>query len=152
MARLDLNADTSEAFITRINAIRDVSQRQWGSMPPEKLLRHLTLMFEVSLGEREAEKIFVPMPGFLLWILFFNWFTNWPKAKFKGPAAFFPDPEGDLAAEKATCIAGLRRFVETLAASPEQTGYSPLLGHIPLSKWARVHGVHMDHHLRQYGV
>lgn len=152
MAKLDLNESTAATFEERIGKIVDESQRQWGVMSPDKVLRHLTFMFELSLGEREAEKLFMPMPKAAMWYLFFEWFTNWPKGKFKAPATFFPEPGGDLEAERAACLAGLRRFVERLKSHPEQTGFSPLLGHIPLRKWARVHGVHMDHHLRQYGV
>lgn len=152
MAKLDLDASTAASFEARIGGIESESQRQWGTMSPEKLLRHLTFMFELSLGEREAEKIFIPMPRALTWLLFFEWFTNWPKGKIQAPPLFFPESEGDLEAERAACLAGLHRFVGQLNTHPEQMGFSPLLGNIALQKWARVHGVHLDHHLRQYGV
>jgi len=152
MAKLDLNQETADTFAARLARIQDPAQRQWGTMPPDTLLRHLTFMFELSLGERTAEKVFIPIPRFLTWVVFFEWFTNWPKGKFKAPPPFFPAPEGDVNAEREVCIAALHRFVDTLNVHPEQTGYSPLLGTIPLRKWSRVHGVHLDHHLRQYGV
>lgn len=152
MARIDLNSATRDSFVVRIEGIENDAQRQWGTMAPEKLLRHLTFMFEISLGEREPEKIFMPMPHIVVWYLFFEWFTNWPKGKIEAPPAFFPEPEGAVDIERAACIAGLQRFVDALETTPERTGFSPLLGHIPLRKWARVHGVHLDHHLRQYGV
>lgn len=152
MANLDLDASTAASFEARIGGIESESQRQWGTMSPEKLLRHLTFMFELSLGEREAEKVFIPMPRALIWLLFFEWFTNWPKGKIQAPPMFFPEPDGNLEAERVACIAGLHRFIEALKAHPQQKGFSPLLGNIALQKWARVHGVHLDHHLRQYGV
>jgi len=152
MAKLDLNAATAQVFEDRLTKIEDSAQRQWGTMPPEKLLRHLTFMFELSLNERQAKGVFIPMPRFLVWLLFFEWFTDWPKGKIQAPPQFFPDPEGDVAAERVACIAGLHRFIERLQSEPDQRGFSPLLGNITLHKWARVHGVHMDHHLRQYGV
>jgi hypothetical protein len=43
-------------------------------------------------------------------------------------------------------------FVDELERSPDKTGVNPGLGRIPLTKWSRVHGVHNDHHLRQFGV
>lgn len=152
MARMDLTNATRDTFIARIEGIQDLSQRQWGKMEPDQLFRHLTYMFEMSLGEQEPKKIFMPMPHLVVWYLFFEWFTNWPKGKIDAPPAFFPEPEGDLHSERAACIAGLQRFLQALEDTPERTGFSPLLGHIPLRKWARVHGVHLDHHLRQYGV
>ncbi|MBX3178803.1 MAG: DUF1569 domain-containing protein [Candidatus Hydrogenedentes bacterium] len=152
MARIDLNPETAPEFVARIGRIQDGSQRQWGTLSPERMLRHLRHMFEVSLGDRPAEKVFVPAPGFLLWYLFFEWFTNWPRGRIKAPPGLFPEPEGGLDAEREACLAALRRFVAALEERPGATGYSPLLGHIPLRKWARVHGVHLDHHLRQFGV
>ena len=152
MAKLDLNKESGAAFKARVEQIQSVDQRQWGTMSPEETLRHLLFLLELSLGEREAEKLPVPMPGFLMWVLFFNWFTNWPKGKLEAPPAFFPAAQDDLTGARRACTEAIDRFVQQLEATPEQRGFSPLLGHIPLRKWARVHGVHMDHHLRQFGV
>jgi len=153
MARLDLNRQTEGAFIARIAQIKSEAQRQWGTMGPEKLLRHLTHTFRVSLGEDAvADKIFVPLPRIVLWYLFFEWFTRWPRGKIQGPPSFFPEELGDLEGARADCIDALQRFVARLESHPQQKGFSPLLGDIPLTRWCRVHGVHLDHHLVQYGV
>ena len=152
MARLDLNQETASEFIARINKIETAEQRQWGTMEPQQLLRHLTYLFEISLGEKKAEKIFMPMPTFVIWLLFFDWFTNWPKGKLEAPDSFFPDGEESVEAARNNCTEALHRFCAQLESAPDNQGFSPLLGNIPLRKWARVHGVHMDHHLRQYGV
>tara|TARA_R110001592_G_scaffold36844_3_gene123515 strand:- start:489 stop:947 length:459 start_codon:yes stop_codon:yes gene_type:complete len=152
LAKLDLNRQTAPEFIARLEKITSPSQRKWGVMEPEKLLCHLMRLVEISLGEKEAEKIFLPMPRFVLWIIFFNWFTNWPHGKLHAPDSFFPEPEEELEVCRKNCIDALERFVSRLESHPTQQGLSPLLGSIPLTKWARVHGVHMDHHLRQYGV
>lgn len=152
MAKLNLNSESAAAFEARVAQIQSDDQRQWGKMSSEEMLRHLIFMLELSLGEQEGKKLPLPMPGFLMWVLFFNWFTNWPKAKFDAPPDFFPPSENDLEAARTTCSEAINRFVQQLESTPEQTGFSPLLGHIPLRKWARVHGVHMDHHLRQFGV
>jgi hypothetical protein len=152
MARLDLDRNTLEAFVGRINRIESADQRQWGTMEPEKLVAHLEYMFRVSLGEVDVKTMFFPAPKFILWVLFFEWFTNWPGGKFKAPENFFPSPAENLDQIKSECIEAAGRFVAQLESDPEQIGLSPLLGQITLRKWARVHGVHMDHHLRQYGV
>ena len=152
MAKLDLTEDTAQDFIARVNAIESETQRQWGAMGPEKLLCHLTYVLRASLGEETAEAISSPIPKFLFWLLFFNWFTNWPQGKIEAPESFFPAEKGDLANAKLECIAAIQRFVDRLDSEPTQTGFSPLLGNIQLTKWARVHGVHMDHHFRPFGV
>jgi hypothetical protein len=152
MEHLDLNSSTADAFVRRIEAITSPDQRRWGTLDPAPLMRHLTYVFEVSLNERPREKLFVPMPGFVAWQLFFVWFTKWPEGKIKAPESFMPEGDGELEEERAHCIAALHRFLEALSIDPDQKGYSPLLGNIPLRRWARVHGVHLNHHLRQYGV
>lgn len=152
MARLDLNRQTASTFRQRIQGIENDAQRQWGTMGPEKLIRHVTYLIEISLGEKHAEKIFVPVPSILLWYVFFAWFTQWPKGKFQAPPSFLPPEEGNLEDARAACMTAIERFVDQLELTPGQRGYSPLLGNIPLTKWARVHGIHLDHHLRQYGL
>jgi hypothetical protein len=152
MATIDLNRSSAEGFIRRLKAISTSEQRRWGALGPAALMRHLTYVFEASLGEQQAEKVFVPMPRFVLWYLFFVWFTRWPEGKIKAPESFCPDGEGALEEERARCIAALERFVGALEARPDRKGFSPLLGNIPLRRWSRVHGVHLAHHLRQYGV
>ena len=152
MAFLDLNPTTADAFIQRISAIKSPDQRRWGTLDPAALMRHLTCVFEVSLNERIPEKLFVPMPGFVAWQLFFVWFTKWPEGKIKAPKSFMPDGDGKLEEDRARSLAALHRFLEQLAADPNQKSYSPLLGNISLRRWSRVHGVHLNHHLRQYSV
>lgn len=152
MAVLDLDRSTVDAFIDRLGEIRAPEQRSWGTLDPAQLLRHLTATIEISLNERQANKVFMPVPKFAAWWLFFVWFTKWPEGKIQGPADFFPEASGDVEEERAACIAAVRRFVNQLETAPDQKGFSPLLGNIPLRRWARVHGVHFDHHLRQYGA
>jgi hypothetical protein len=152
MATIDLNRSSAEDFIRRLKAISTPEQRRWGTLDPAALMRHLTYVFEASLGEQRAEKVFVPLPRFVLWYLFFVWFTRWPEGKIKAPESFCPDGDGALEEERARCVAALGRFVDALEATPDRKGFSPLLGNIPLRRWARVHGVHLAHHLRQYGV
>jgi hypothetical protein len=152
LAKLDLDRASVDGFAARFRAIHADTPRLWGSMAPELMMQHVLYMVELSLGERKPEKLFVPIPRFITWTLFFNWFTNWPKGKIKAPPSFFPTPEGDVEKVRNELLSGLYRFVDALDAKPGQTGFTPLLGDINLQKWARVHGVHMDHHLRQFGA
>ncbi len=152
MAAIDLNRASAKDFIRRLEAINSSEQRRWGTLEPAALMRHLAYVFEASLNEQRPEKVFVPLPRFVLWYLFFVWFTQWPEGKIKVPGSFCPDGDGALEEERARCIAALGRFLEALESTPDRKGFSPLLGNIPLRRWSRVHGVHLAHHLRQYGV
>lgn len=70
----------------------------------------------------------------------------------EGTGFFTPPPKGDFASEQGELIRRMNLFVDELERSPDKTGVNPGLGRIPLTKWSRVHGVHNDHHLRQFGV
>jgi len=152
MATIDLNRTSAGDFVRRLDAINTSDQRRWGTLDPAALMRHLNYVFEASLNEQRAEKVFIPLPRFVVWYLFFVWFTRWPEGKIKAPDSFCPDGDAVLEEERTRCVAALWRFVEALESAPERKGFSPLLGNISLRRWSRVHGVHLAHHLRQYGV
>lgn len=152
MTNLELSRETAADFVRRLEAIHSQHQRRWGTLDPAPLMRHLNHVVEVSLGEHTPERVFIPIPRIALWYLFFVWFTRWPEGKIKAPDSFCPEGEGELEEERARCIATLWRFVDALEKNPERRAFSPLLGSITLRRWARVHGVHLAHHLRQYGV
>ena len=60
--------------------------------------------------------------------------------------------EGDIEEEKATLIAAMDRFVEAADKDPAAKALSPEFGWMRLDFWRKVHGIHTEHHLRQFGV
>jgi len=156
MAGLDLNADTAADFVARINQIESSEQRLWGKMEPAQMLAHLDFMFQVSLGQAPIKAIYIPIAGTLFYVLFFRVFTTWPKGAFKAPKKFFPQPahEGHdpLEQQRQACLDNLQRFVQALTQNPKARAPHPFLGQITLQRWSRIHGTHIDHHLRQFSV
>ncbi|HYG78614.1 MAG TPA: DUF1569 domain-containing protein [Planctomycetota bacterium] len=59
---------------------------------------------------------------------------------------------GEFSAEQNGLEADIRRFIELSEKEPERLGLHPMFGPQPLKKWQRMHGMHFDHHLRQFGV
>jgi hypothetical protein len=152
MATYDLDRTTLAFFHERLSRLTAATPRQWGAMEIERMLRHLTFSFEMSLGEQTVSDRAVPVVRDLLFVVFFHWFTTWPKGRFRGPAYTCPPPQGDFDVERAAVVDRMWRFVDSLEREPDKNATNPGLGAIPLTKWSRVHGVHMDHHLRQFGV
>lgn len=152
MAKCDLNRSTLNAFQDRVRAISEGTPRRWGQMDAAHAMRHLIFTFEMSLGIQRIEDTSKPIARDLIYLVFFCWFTNWPKGKIKGPAFVTPPPKGDFLAEQAELLRRMEQFVGDLEREPERVTVNPGLGAIPLTKWSRVHGVHTDHHLRQFGV
>ena len=87
----------------------------------------------------------------LFYLVFNVWFTNWPKG-LKGPPFLTPEPEGSFVEEHALLVTRMEQFVDALEREPGRIAVNPSLGAIPLRTWSRAHGVHCDHHLRQFGV
>lgn len=152
MPRLDLNRETLPEFLARADALTEQSKRHFGKLSLPDMLSHLRGALEMSLGEREAQLEPFPLPRTLAYFLFFVMFTKWPGGKIKAPDSFTPPAESDFETERAALRDKMEAFAAALEAHPEQTAVHGLFGEIPLRRWARVHGVHMNHHLRQFGV
>ena len=152
MATFDLDRTTLPQFIGRVKALRADTPREWGKMDATRMLRHLNFTADMSLGIEQIKDESKPIVRDLIYLLFFNWFTNWPKGKIKGPDFVTPPPKGDFTFEQNELIGKMTQFVDELERAPAKTSVNPGLGRIPLTKWSRVHGVHNDHHLRQFGV
>lgn len=152
MARIDLNAVTLPEFERRVNAIASTSQRRWGTMSPARMLAHLRIVCEISLEERETTDESRPWLMPIAFFLLFRLWTNWPTGRIKASPQFLDDSAQDLEAERARLIESMRRFVQRAQAEPGRVVLEPMLGRISLKKWERVHGVHSDYHLRQFGA
>ena len=72
--------------------------------------------------------------------------------EIQAPAEFDAPSVGELAAERVNLSACVGRFLAAAEATPERIGVSPLFGPMPLSYWRRIHGKHIAHHLRQFGL
>ncbi len=152
MATIELDSASLPDFEGRVNAIRSTEQRQWGTMSLAQMFAHLRIVFEISLEERETrdESRAWLMP--ILWLLLFRIWTNWPKGRIKASPQFLDDSAEDVEAERVQLIESMRRFVELSESDPGRIVLEPMLGRISLKKWQRVHGLHSDYHLRQFGL
>lgn len=154
MATVLLTRPTAGHFTARLNAVSPNSQRKWGSMTPHDLMAHLRRAIEVSLGDHPVEDKSVPVVRDFLRFMIFQAIptTMWPKGKIKAPPVFLAPPQGSFEEERRKLDAAIDRFVATAEEDPERLGPNPLLGPLPLTYWARIHGRHFDHHLRQFGA
>ncbi len=152
MATFDLNRSTLPAFRDRVRAVTAGSERKWGQMDATRMMRHLGFTLEMSLGIARVPDMSKPILRDVFYVVFFQWLTTWPKGRIKGPDFVTPPPKADFSVEQLETLRLMDRFVEEFEREPMRLSVNPGLGPIPLSKWSRVHGVHMDHHMRQFGV
>lgn len=152
VARIDLNAATLPEFTRRVKTLHPHSERQWGAMSPAQMLAHLRIVYEISLEERETVDESRPWLMPVLWVLLFRLWTNWPKGKIKASPQFLENAATDIETERYRLIACMERFVARAETDPHRIVLEPMLGHVSLEKWRRIHGVHTDYHLRQFGA
>ena len=152
MPRIDLDSTTLPAFERRVEALASSESRQWGTMSLAQMCAHLSITIEISLEEHPAKDESRPWLLPVLWLLLFRVFTNWPRNIIKASPQFLDDNAEDIEAERARLLEAMRRFVAAAESNPERVTLEPMLGRISLKKWRRVHGVHADYHLRQFGA
>ena len=152
MAKFNLDRGTLPMFIDRVVRLRADTPRLWGKMDAAHMVQHLVFMTETSLGLREVPDRSKPILRVFVWWFAFCWWTTWPRGKAKSFDFALPAPVGDFASQQAALIRLMEQFVTRLEADPARRTLSPLLGMITLKQWSRAHGVHNDHHLRQFGM
>ena len=149
---LSLTPESREDFVGRIQRIDDDTPARWGKMQPVEMLAHLRRCFEVSLGEVEVSG----QPSFLFKYIVgpiaFSGLFSWPKGKLQAPAIFLPEVDGELSQEMEKLIEALDRFLRISAEQPARKSLHPLFGPKTLKFYRRIHGLHMRHHLSQFGV
>lgn len=138
-------------FEDRIRRLAADTPRRWGTLDARSMLAHLTRSFEISLSEVQAPDQSIPVLRHLIAFLAFRLLPI-PRGRIKVPEIFTPQPEQDFEAERRRCLDGLARFMEAVEREPGRKTVNSLTGPTTLSYWRRIHGKHMEHHLRQFGV
>ena len=148
MAAIDLTPETHAAFVDRIGKLQPDTPRQWGAMTPNETIAHLDRSIAISLGEIEVKDESNFFLRSIIRPIFFSGLFEWPKGKLKVMPIFMGAPETG----KEKLIASIERFIEKADAEPNRKALHPAFGVQPISFFRRMHGLHMDHHLRQFGL
>lgn len=136
-------------IITRINALRPDSPRQWGKMTAPQAVAHLSIGLEAALGDRHVPRLFLGrlIGGFVKKIALGK---DGPIAK-NAPTApsYIVADERDLERERAKLLALVDRFA---SGGPRACTKEPhaFFGTLTPDEWAVLMYKHLDHHLRQF--
>lgn len=154
MAIHDLTTENLAFHRDRINSLKPQSQRQWGEMSVERMMRHLRRTIELTLDDPNGEVKVVAPPIIrdIVGFVFFDVMTKWPKGFLKASPEFVQESAGPFGEEKEKLLAACDDFAKRCAANPDEKHIHPLTGDTPLKRIAHLHGVHMNHHYRQFGV
>ena len=141
-----------DLFDARIDALLPDAHRRWGRMQPVEVLAHLRAALRLSLGRITLPDQSTPLfrNRFTQWILFGA--LPWPRGKIEAPSHFQPTPADSMEEERVKLGKAMDQFVEALEREPQTTAVHPAFGSLTLRKWAKLHGKHFDHHLKQFGA
>jgi hypothetical protein len=140
-------------IVRRLQALGPDSSRRWGRMTVQQMVCHLADNARVALLQRSVS---VYTPWWARTVL--KWGALW--APVQWPSGIPTRPEldqvrggGTKPAELAKDITELRGLVERMVTDTELGGREhPFLGKLSRAEWLRWAYLHMDHHLRQFGV
>lgn len=143
-----------ENLIKRLTRLTPESTRRWGTLTPPELLVHLNdangiaLNTHPSSGERAAGR-----PSRVIKIIALYLPFKWPKG-IKTLAALDPrrngTPPAEFEQDRARVIDGLRAIAGNRDGllNPQH----PMFGPMSRANWQRWAYLHIDHHLRQFGL
>jgi len=132
---------------TRLEALSENSQRQWGKMSPGQMAKHCQGPFHIMLGTND----YGMKPNWLAKLFFKKMLYNdTPFRKNLPTAKFLKETEPrDLATEKEK----LKVLLNDFEAQRDRTDWQPHPGFGTFTKqqWGQMQYKHLDHHLKQFG-
>lgn len=155
MKTLSQPADRA-AIHRRLAQLRPDTRRRWGRMSAPQMVCHLTDAFRNVLGERPTAGGGPVLGRFrrtgLKWVALYAP-IRWPHGLRTRPEADQEQggtPPGVFTEDVAALLAACDRFLAARAELARRPHY--LFGRLSEAEWARWAYLHMDHHLRQFGL
>ncbi len=137
---------------SRVNALTPESRRLWGKMDAAQMVAHLRASVAKSVDDRDVVDRSIPIVRSVGRWLLFDTFTTWPKGRFPSAPEMLPAHPGNLEEERRGLLEAFDRFVTEAEHHPDRKTKSPILGPTAMRYWTHVHGVHLNHHYRQFGL
>ncbi len=147
-----LNRESEAMQRARIAKLAANTPRKFGTMDTNAMLRHMRNAVETSLGETDLPDKSIPLVSRVLFLLMTRVITTWPGGMLKAPDFWSPPPDHEFEKERELFLAATSRFLDALEKEPKRSARHPIFGSLSLSQWSRLHGIHLHHHLRQFGV
>ena len=144
------NADDNQKTIDRINKLSSETKAEWGKMNVAQMLSHCQAPMDVAFGDLNLKaNFFMQMLG----KIFKNKILNSAEFKKNSPTApaFIRKEPCDFEQSKAELIKKINRFVE-FGEKAIKTTKHPFFGEMTYKEWDRLQSMHLDHHLKQFGV
>jgi Protein of unknown function (DUF1569) len=151
MKTLAREQDTAELF-QRLKRLRPDSPRRWGKMSAHQAVCHLADACRMAMGEKPvSDASGLPQRTIIRWVALY--------APMQWPPGIVTRPEIDQLVAGTSPLdfaADMTQLEALLGALAARRGVGwpvhPIFGRLSESAWLRWGYLHMDHHLRQFGV
>jgi Protein of unknown function (DUF1569) len=145
-------ADKAE-IVRRLKTVRPGCTRKWGRMSAHQMVCHLSDAFRLVTHQKAASPATGIVQSTLIkWIALYVPFS-WPQGVPTRPE-MDQEIEGTKPGDFAADLADLESLLERITTV--QKGYDwpkhPIFGRMSESAWMRWAYLHVDHHLRQFGL
>jgi hypothetical protein len=147
------NETDRKDLMRRLQQLQPGSPRRWGKMTPHQMVCHLNDSFKAGTGEKQvgSSSTFVSrtlMKWFALYVP-----LSWPHGLPTRPE-MDQDQDGTKPVEFNRDVKDLETLVERFSQAQRDFTWSrhPLFEEMSDRDWLRWGYLHMDHHLRQFGV
>jgi len=147
-------ADSAQrvALAARLRRLAPDSPRQWGRMTPHQAVCHLSDSFRAIMGDKSASSIATPFSRTVIKWIALNAPMKWPTG-----VKTMPEVDQEIGGTKPVEFARDRHDLEALmeqfaVKQGRELQPHPMFGPMTTEQWQRWGWLHMDHHLRQFGV
>lgn len=152
MKTLSQEVDRRE-ILERVGRISAGSQRQWGRMTVGEMVCHLNDAFKLAMNEKQARPVSNLFSRTVMKWVALNMPMQWPHGVKTVPECE-AGKGGTPPAELARDLEELRGLVGKFTGQPRGFTYGvhAIFGVMTDAEWQRWGYLHVDHHLRQFGV
>ncbi|TBX69990.1 DUF1569 domain-containing protein [Flavobacterium silvisoli] len=140
----------NDLIITRINQLTPESKALWGKMTVDQMLSHCQAPLDFTFGHTPMKANFIMrLFGKMLKGKVFN--SNEFKKNSPTAPAFIRTAHYDFDQTKNELIQKIEVF-SNLGKDAIKTTNHPFFGELTYDEWSKMHTMHLDHHLKQFGV
>jgi hypothetical protein len=141
-----------QSILDRVARIQPASPRQWGRMSPHQMLCHCCDALRFALGERSVTPDITFLNRTVIKHLALYTPIPWPKGVTTRPEVdqdASGTPPVDFEQDRRELLTLIRRYI---SERPIPRPAHPIFGNMTEFEWMRWGYMHIDHHLRQFGV
>lgn len=144
------NKADNDLIISRINNLSPEAKALWGKMTADQMLSHCQAPIDFAFGNTPMKiNFFMRLLGKMIkgkMLKSKEFKKNSPTAP-----AFIRTGNYDFEQTKKELIEKINTFSE-LGEKAIKTTNHPFFGEMTYDEWSQLHTMHLDHHLRQFGV